>query len=117
MTQLLAQGQRRARVRHQCFHCYRDIVPGQTYNYQTCKYDYVYTLATHPDCDGLASMYRKENDCYYDSDEGSPPIMDEFAESGEAQDLLNAYRGFYPHAVTRMELGWQLSAQRREANS
>jgi len=113
MIIVLDQGTRKARKRHQCFHCYRDIAPGQDYGFQTCKYDHVYTLAWHLDCEELATECRQIVD-YFD-DEGWSPLRDMWVESGEYRSECDGWRGFYPHVVARMELTDQLAAIRKGA--
>jgi hypothetical protein len=103
---VLDQGTRKAKKRHQCFHCYRDIVPGQTYGFQTCKYDHVYTLSWHVDCEQLADECRAIVDEYWD--DGWPPLRDMWLDSGEYSNECDGWRGFYPHVVARMELTDQL---------
>ena len=110
MVQMLNQGIRKARKPHQCFHCYRNIVPGETYGFQTNKYDHVYTIAWHLDCEELAAKYRRLAAHDYD-DEGWPGLRDEWCDSGEYRTECNAWRGHYPHVVARMELSDQLRGQ------
>ncbi len=107
MSQTLAQGERRARKPHQCFHCCRYIAPGETYGFQTNKYDYVYTICWHLDCEALASECRKLADID-GGDEGWPGLREQWCESGEYYRECEAWRGFYPHVVARMELSDQL---------
>lgn len=110
MPEVFITGTRKARKRHICFHCYRDIEPGQTYGFQTCKFDYVYTLAWHLDCEELAQECRTMSDDYYD--EGWPPLRNMWVESGEYRSECDGWRGFYPHVVARMELSDQLREAR-----
>ncbi len=107
MVQMLNQGIRKARKPHQCFHCYRDIVPGETYGFQTNKYDHVYTIAWHLDCEELAAKYRDLTGHHYD-DEGWQGLRAEWCENGEYYTECDAWRGHYPHVVARMELSDQL---------
>ncbi len=113
MVEVLAEGTRKARKPHQCFHCYRHIGVGEIYGYQTCKYDDVYTLAYHLDCDALASESRVLSEYRYD-DEGCGPLRDEWCDSGEYENECQYWRGFYPHVVARMELTDQLREERRK---
>ena len=100
---VLDEGSRRSRKHHRCFHCYRSIAPGETYGFQSNVYDdSAYTLRWHLDCEELAAEYRSGLPPYY-HDDGFPPLYDDLADSGEMELLLDAYRGHYPHAVTRME--------------
>lgn len=112
MVTLISEGTRKARKRHQCFHCYRDIAVGTIHGFQTCKYDHVYTIRYHLDCEELASEYRILSGGYYD-EEGWPPLRDEWCDSGEYENECNAWRGFYPHVVARMELIDQLRSARK----
>lgn len=107
MTITLSCGTRRASKTHRCFHCCRDIAPGQIYGFQTNKYDYIYTITWHLDCEALASDCRRLHDHYYD-DEGWPGLRDEWCDSGEYFNECNAWRGHYPHVIARMELSDQL---------
>ena len=108
MTVVLAEGRRVARKSHQCFECYRSIAPGTEYGFQTCKYDYVYTLAWHLDCHAMGREWRRLTDAW-GSEDGYPPLRDALIESGEYPKCLNDFRGDYPHVVCRMELTDQLS--------
>lgn len=107
MTIVLDQGVRTARKSHQCFHCYRDIAPGHEYGFQTNKYDYVYTLSWHLDCDKLATECHRLAGWPYD-EEGYSPLRDEWCDSGEYASECTNWRGLYPHVVARMELSDQL---------
>lgn len=107
MTTTLAQGERRARKAHQCFHCCRDIPPGEVYGFQTNKYDYVYTLCWHLDCEELAHECRLLAGIYGD-DEGWAGLRDQWCESGEYYRECDDWRGHYPHVIARMELSDQL---------
>jgi hypothetical protein len=106
MIVTIAEGLRTARARHRCFHCERDIVPGTRYGFQTNKYDHVYTIAWHLDCEALASQVRKY--CDYSCDEGWAGVREQWCDSGEYYAMLDQYRGHYPHAIARMELTDQL---------
>lgn len=109
MVQTLSQGIRKARKPHRCFHCQRAIGRGETYGFQTNKYDYVYTIAWHLDCDELAAKCRDLSEHCYD-DEGWPGLREEWCASGEYFTECDAWRGHYPHVITRMELSDQLRA-------
>jgi hypothetical protein len=106
MVTILNCGTRTARKRHICFHCCRDIVPGTKYGFQTNKYDDVYTLSWHLDCEELAKKCR--NLCDYAFDDGWPGLRDEWCDNGEYFAECDAWRGFYPHVIARMELTDQL---------
>jgi hypothetical protein len=106
MVTVIAEGTRTARVRHRCFHCERGIAPGTRYGFQTNKYDYVYTIAWHLDCEALASQVR--DDCDYLGDEGWEGLRDHWCSSGEYYAMLDEYRGHFPHVIARMELTDQL---------
>lgn len=112
-VETLSEGTRKARKPHQCYHCYRKIARGEKYRYQTNKYDSVYTLAFHLDCDALWWKYAKDAGIEtWDYDEGWPPVKDEWRDSGEFEMLCNQYRGLYPHAVCRLEYTDQKNAWR-----
>ena len=108
MTTVLSEGLRIARKRHLCFHCGRDIPPGSRYGFQTCKYDHVYTLSWHEDCDALSTECLRLYGYDYE-DEGYPGLRERWCDSGEYFQELDAWRGFYPHVICRMELTDQLS--------
>ncbi len=106
MVERVADGQRKARKPHQCFHCYREIAPGTVHGFQTNKYDgTVYTLRWHLDCEEMAEKYRYQG-VYFE--EGWGPLRDEMQQSGEYPRELQWWRGAYPHVVCRMELTDQL---------
>jgi len=108
MVATIANGTRKARVHHQCWHCYRSIAPETVYGYQTNAYDgSVYTLKWHLDCDACAAECHRLSEHVYD-DEGFPPLRDEWIDCGEYDNECNNWRGFYPHVVARMELTDQL---------
>ena len=107
MVMVISEGTRKARKSHQCFHCYREIEPGTVYGFQTCKYDFVYTLVWHLDCEAMSNEYRYCDD-YGDYGDGFGPLRDDLQETGDWQSELDMWRGFYPHVVCRMELTNQL---------
>jgi len=93
-----------ARKHHRCYHCAGWIVPGERYRRFCGKMDHIYTLRTHLDCDALADEY--DVDCGLVAErgyEGQPPLMESFGD-GDFADLCAAYRGRYPHVITRLEL-------------
>lgn len=106
---LLSEAHPRARKHHQCFHCYRSIALGEVHRKSTLKYDGVYTLRMHLDCDALWDRYMKDNGLSYwgDFPDGSPPLANEFVDSGEFHMLCDAYRGYFPHVVARLEFNNQ----------
>lgn len=109
MVQVLAYGQRKARKPHRCFHCCRDISAGTVHGYQTNKHDVVYTLRWHLDCEELAHECRiLAGPDYHDNDEGWPGLREEWCEAGEYYSECDAWRGFYPHVIARLELTDQL---------
>ncbi len=112
MVTVLREGTRKARKPHRCFHCCRDIAPGETYGFQTNLYDGIYTLAWHGDCEMLASEARALSGYNY-SDEEWPGLRDEWCASGEYESECENWRGFYPHVVARMELTDQLREARK----
>lgn len=94
----------KARKSHQCFHCYRSIGRGQQYRRSVIHYDGIYTLKFHLDCDALWNRYYKDADLRaHIFDDGYPPIYDDWRDSGEFDRLCDTYRGYFPHAVTRLE--------------
>ena len=104
MITVLNEGTRKARKPHQCYDCYRTIPVGETYRFQTCKYDDVYTVCWHEDCRAAWDAYERDADLSpWDYDEGYPPLRDEWIDSGVFRQLCDAYRGRFPHVVTRME--------------
>jgi hypothetical protein len=106
MVQMLARGARRSRKPHRCFECYHEIPAGTVCDYQTNAYDgRAYTLYSHQDCNALRAEYADIVGWPYD-DEGHGPLLDEWHENGEFEDNVNAWRGDYPHAITRMEF-WE----------
>ena len=107
MVQIIAEGTRKAAKPHQCFHCYREIPERSVHGYQTNKYDYVYTLRWHLDCEELASECRRLSGHHHD-DDGWGPLRDEWHDCGEYDRECQNWRGFYPHVVARMELTDQL---------
>jgi hypothetical protein len=110
MIRVLKNATRKAKKSHQCWNCYRAIEVGTTYELQTNIYDgRVYTLKSHADCNECASEYAKVNGILYDED-GFGPLRDDWIDSGDYRICLNAWRGFYPHVVARMELTDQLYA-------
>jgi len=110
MIVTLASGRRQARKQHQCFHCYRDIPVGTVHGFQTNKYDYVYTIRWHLDCEDLANECRILAGEQFD-DEGWGPLRDTWCGSGEYKNECDLWRGFYPHVVARMELSDQLRGE------
>jgi hypothetical protein len=91
MTIVLSEGRRIARKPHKCFECYRTISPGTEYLFQTCKNDYVYTLACHIECHTMDQEWRDLADAYYD-DEEYGPLRDALCESGEYLAALDDFR-------------------------
>lgn len=104
MIEVLSEGTRKARKEHQCFDCYRPIVKGQVYAFQTCKYDDVYTICQHQDCRAASEFYRKSSGLsFWDFDDGIPPLMDIISDGGEYEADYNYLRGYFPHVVCRLE--------------
>lgn len=113
MVDQLSHGTRKARKPHQCFDCHREIPIGTEYKYQTNVYEgRVYTICQHIDCADCARQYQSDRGPHYYDDDGVPPMRDDWINSGEYEVNCDAYRGFYPHVIARMELTDQL----REAN-
>lgn len=98
---------RKAKKSHQCWHCYRTIEVGTRYGLQTNVHDgEVYTLRWHLDCQDCWLECIKVGGIY--CDDGLPPLRDDWIDSGDYRICLDAWRGFYPHVVARMELTDQL---------
>lgn len=113
MIEILSCGTRKARKLHQCFHCYRPIPKGEVYGFSTNKYDHVYTLCYHLDCQDACDFYMKEMDVSpWDHDEGYPPLADQISDAGEFEADHNMLRGRFPHVVCRLELHEQRAAIR-----
>jgi hypothetical protein len=93
-----------ARKPHRCEYCRQTIPAGERYAKMAGKWEGdFYAGKGHLDCRGLwLELY---NDWSWD--EGMPwDIAEVFTESGEmleAQSALDAKRGFFPHAVNRIE--------------
>jgi len=106
---VLNQGTRKARKEHQCFHCYRPIARGETYEFSTNKCDHVYTLATHLDCQKAAIyyMYHVVQYSYLGWDEGYPPLLDQIMEM-DGQRNIDTLRGRFPHVACRLEFHAQM---------
>jgi hypothetical protein len=110
MVHALSGGTRKLRKPQRCFECYHFIPAGTQAAYQTNIYDgAAYTLYWHQDCGAMGSEYRKNSDWSYDED-GYPPLFDEINDCGDFQADMDAWRGDFPHVVTRMEF-W---AQKQE---
>jgi hypothetical protein len=110
----LASGERKARKAHQCFDCYRTIPKGEVYDFQTCKYDHVYTIRQHKDCRAASEFYRKfMGFASWDFDDGIPPLADMISDGGEFESDMELLRGRFPHVVCRLELNQQLARIRR----
>lgn len=94
----------KARKYHRCFHCYQQIAPKTKYIKQfVTDYGTAWTIKMHEDCEKLFWFYI--DDCnlrsYYDDE--LPPLYDDWMESDEICSMIDHYRGFYPHAITRIE--------------
>ena len=108
--ELLCEERPRARKHHRCYHCAGWIVPGEKHRKVTCKYDGVYSLRSHDDCEQLWTTHAADAGLrWYDLDDGIPPIRKDWGESGEFENLCNAYRGQFPGPVTRMEFHEQIA--------
>ena len=110
MVELIRGETVQARKHYRCFHCAGWIAPGQEHRANTLKSDYLYTLRTHFECDELWDAYSREADIQsIDIYDGIPPIREEWGESGEFQELCDAYRGRFPGPVTRIEFHEQIA--------
>jgi hypothetical protein len=108
MTTVLSYGIRKIKKTHSCFHCYRKLAIGEKCGYQSNVGDgSVYTIYWHIDCAECAEEDRaiSGSDDYED---GFQPLRDEWVDSGDYKRVCDAWRGFYPHVVARMELTDQL---------
>jgi len=115
MIETLNRGTRKARKPHQCYDCYRMIVPGEAYAFGTFKYDDVYTLKHHLDCMAASAHYIKFHNISYDHDDGIQPLADMISDGGEHESDHAMLRGYFPHVVCRLELNNQMSEIRWEA--
>ena len=108
---MLSNGTRKAKKAHQCFHCYRPIRSGETYEFHTLKYDDVYTLAAHPDCNRAAIFFMGTilNSRPFDWDDGYPPLFD-MVRDNDGQDDIDTLRGQFPHVACRLEFHKQKRA-------
>jgi len=111
-VRLISETRPVARTHHRCWHCECMIAPGQRYVRQFLVYDSGYTLTMHEDCEALWQTYAADADLY-DSGEGFSPLIEDWRGSGEFQSLCDAYRGQFPHAVTRLEWWDQMVELRR----
>lgn len=106
--QIINDHQVKARKVHVCFCCGGDIVKGVTHRKCVLKYDDIYTLRTHNDCeaatDFLIKFHRMSN---WDFDDGVPPLV-ELMDGGFQEDC-DTLRGHFPHVVARLELARELS--------
>ena len=89
-----------ARKAHVCDVCGCTIPKGQKHHYQTVAYDgTVSAWRTHSDC---AEMHWHHNDGRAGDDQ-----CDDY--------YLNEYRGFWPHAVNRIEFRVEMAERRWNA--
>ncbi len=110
--EIISQNKPRARKHHRCYHCGKMIAPGTVHDRATLRYDHVYTLRSHLDCQAAADDYVSHGYAP-DYDDGVPPLY-EMIENGDGQYDLDAMRGHWPHVVCRIELGWQRPAPMTE---
>jgi len=105
--EIISQRHVTGRKHHRCYNCSGTIAPGVIHDKATLKYDHVYTLRSHIDCQSAADEYISHGYApdYYD---GVPPLHEMIAD-GEGQNDLDAMRGHWPHVVCRIELAWQKS--------
>ena len=102
MTTLIAESRQRARKHHRCDNCQCSIAPGEVYLRQRSVCDgTLYVWKSHIDCMELA--WKIGGGDYTD---GDPPLC------GTEREYVTEWRGYYPHAVCRVELGWALAEQR-----
>jgi len=105
--EIISQRHVAGRKHHHCYNCGGTIAPGVIHDKATLKYDHVYTLRSHIDCQAAADDYISHGYAP-DYDDGVPPLY-EMIENGDGQYDLDAMRGHWPHVVCRIELGWQKS--------
>lgn len=86
--------------------CCQPIMPGERHSRYAGSWDgSFYDGRMHEDCFGLHEGLRS----YFDPDNDGMDFstLEEFAAAGlsadERQDMLDEFRGFYPHAVCRLE--------------
>lgn len=106
----LREGKVKARKTHRCYHCYGPIEKGEVHRSATYKYDDIYTIRSHFECDHLWDAYMEYSSItYFDLWDGIPPIADYWGDEGvnELRYLCNKFRGRYPRAVTLIELSFQ----------
>jgi len=94
-----------ARKFHRCEACGRSIEPGQTYRKIAQRIDGEFdAIAMHDECDTLWRLLYVELDY---AGKGMPWDIGEALSGGlnsdEAQEVLDSCRGWFPHAVTRIE--------------
>lgn len=109
MITTLNEGTRKARKQHRCWHCYRPIAKGTEYGFATFKYDYVYTLKYHIDCQ-KAAWWHFARSRYCPDNDGYPPLADDI-HGGDGQHDIDALRGFFPHVACRLEFSSQKVTQ------
>ena len=116
MSELIADGTRKARKAHQCYDCYRPIREGESHYYQTVKGDYIDTIRMHHDCRKASDFYIKFHDLkYYHFDtDGYPPLADMISDFGEYMIDHNVLRGHFPHVVCRLEWHEQMADLKME---
>lgn len=96
---------RKARKHHHCAICRRSIAPGTEYTVYAGVWQGDFSSAKmHTDCRAVWNDLFSD---WGDSNEGMlHDLLEVFSDSGElwaAQESLDALRGQYPHAVTRLE--------------
>lgn len=85
----------KARKDHRCSECRGYIRKGTTYQRQTGISDgYPYTWKVHIDCANLFFAMNKDAHRWYDDQIELPEF---------SLDEIQAYRGYFPHAVCRIE--------------
>lgn len=96
MAQLVSEATPKARKRHFCEECGRDIVKGQTYKRQFISDGGdAWTFKAHTDCIEMSNELRTRNNLW--GNDWYP--IHEIVEGND----FNAWRGFYPHVVCRLE--------------
>ena len=105
---IISDYQVKGRKVHRCFCCGGDIVKGEKHRKCTLKYDDVYSLRTHNDCEAASDFLMKFHGMsYWHFDDGIPPLVEMM--DGGFQEDCNTLRGHFPHVVARLELAHELA--------
>lgn len=106
MIRTITEGQPVARKPHHCEECGRTIPKGASYIYQTnTDGGNVWAYKAHIDCSNLSIKYRSLNRLWNDD------WMPLYEHVNFEPEILDRWRGLYPHAICRFEL----TEQKRES--